>query len=192
MKKLYEAFSITVIVFILNNSLPKTERAMYDARLKSTLSEAGIKAMLKYKPLKERMCTKRYGNNWEARTSFYNCLKRYRKKKQDFNLFIKSPYLYTDANGIVWQKGGGLASVCTPRHGGISFAAYRSISNLTDIYVSAHEVLHMCGAVHQEQDSLEIMYPSPNSFLIRNNGGMSIGNETKTSVNNCLGGFYKK
>lgn len=187
--KFYEAFSITILVFIVNRAIPnKIERGVWDARVKATLSEANVTAKLVYRPLKERLCTKRYGSNPDDRYAYYTCLKRYVKDESKPNLFVRTPYLLPDEKGIIWQKGAGLANICVLKNNGIGWAIYRSIFPLVDSYVAAHEILHMLGALHQENDLYEVMYPYYNSILIEKNGYMSVSQGTIDAVKQCLKG----
>lgn len=184
-------FKITVIVFIINNAIPnKVEKQIWDGRVKAYAAQVGVDLKINYRHLKERKCTKQWGDSWEKRNAYYYCLNRYKRLKKDYNLFIRPPYLVTDEKGIVWQQGAGLASICIPKNpNGIGFAVYRSISPLADAAVAAHELFHMFGALHQELDPIEIMYPRYLTPLIEKNGGMNVNQGTKDGIKQCLSGM---
>ncbi len=182
-----KTWTVTLIVFILNNSIPtEPEKAAYVNTIKQYASQAGVELKVRIIPLKERTCTKRYPA-FEQRFKQYYCLQgRYmRFKKKQLNLFVREPF-YRYEGAIAWQKGGGLGAVCVKDLPfGIGVAAYQPIHPMVSAVVASHEVFHMLGAGHQENDIKQIMSPGYFPDLVEQWGGMEVGQKTKDEIATC-------
>lgn len=185
-------FKIAIVVLIINNALPSKEYGLWESRVKDRLRQANVELSIVHRPLKERYCERHYGAKWIDAQYYYQCLKRYRRLRTDYNFFVRKPYIQDTCCNIFGgtykaEFGAGLAGICVRKQtSGIGFAVYRTISPLADSMAAAHEIMHMVGAVHQEVDPLEIMYPQYLTPLIEKNGGMSVGQSTINSIKECL------
>jgi len=176
---------ISLIIFIVNNSIPTTKEAIvFENTLKQYASYVGVELAVTRRNIKDRMCERRY-STWEQSLEYYYCMKRYtRQKKGQFNMFVKSAYV-TYEGAIRWERGGGRGALCVKKHGGISFIVFRSTDPLPSAVSASHELFHNLGATHQEIDPDEIMYPAFFSDRINAHGGMTVGSKTKAEIQDC-------
>ena len=170
-------------MWVVNYSVPTVnEQLTFAAVLKQYAGYVGIDLQVSRRSLKDRYCER--WATWDDKYNQYNCYKRYiREKRGQWNMFVRSPYITAEGARL----GGGLGAICLKNHyKGLSLVAYRSEQQLSSGMTGSHELFHNAGADHQTTDRNEIMYPYFNSVEINKHGGMTVSDNTKHQIEECL------